>query len=204
MLELQGKCKSIVLGHYGKRHTCRGGPATIDYSDYLNYHSVQFAIPSVTERTPLMVYSGTQLTSSLSARTFIQQYILSTLMIILPHTSNAQCTLSNRTDYTPGTQPSAVAYSPNGSYCATVNYYPIATISVYQVGAGGVLTSVAGSPFSTNIRPVSVTYSPNSLYCAVANRDIHKVSVYRVSTQGALTEIADSPFATGSYPGSVT
>ena len=67
--------------------------------------------------------------------------------------------------------PLSVAFSPDGSLLATANSVAGVGVSLFAVAAGGVLTPVVGSPFSTGSQQyaVSVAFSPAGGLLAVAN-----------------------------------
>ena len=94
-----------------------------------------------------------------------------------------------------------MAFSPSGGLLATANQ-AAGTVSVFQVGAGGALTAVSGSPFATG-SPRSVAFSPGGGLLATANTNERTASVFQVGSSGALTPVSGSPFATGSLPVSV-
>ena len=83
------------------------------------------------------------------------------------------------------------------------------SVSAFAVDAGGVLTSVPGSPFSTggagaNVLCAAVdriTVSPSRNLLFVANSGDQTISVFSINaTTGALTAVAGSPFASGLTP----
>src|SRR6185437_12269445 len=83
------------------------------------------------------------------------------------------------------------------------------SVSAFAVDAGGVLTSVPGSPFSTggagaNVLCAAVdriTVSPSGNLLFVANSGDQTISVFSINaTTGALTAVAGSPFASGLTP----
>ena len=106
----------------------------------------------------------------------------------------------------PETYPDSVAFSPGGGLLATANYAfgPGGTVSVFAVNqTTGVLTPVAGSPFSAGLFAESVAFGPGGGLLATANLTGNTVSVFSVDqTSGALAVVAGSPFADGSSPGS--
>ena len=101
-----------------------------------------------------------------------------------------------------GSAPESVVFSPVGGLLAVANGNG-GNVSVFSVGAGGALTQVTGSPFTTGSGPVSVAFSPDGGLLAVANSNDDDVSVFSVGAGGALTQVTGSPFPTGSGPVSV-
>lgn len=69
-------------------------------------------------------------------------------------------------------------------------------ISAYSV-ASGVLTQLAGSPFSAGGGPLGITMTPNGKFVYVANSGDGTVSGYSVGSGGALRPLSGSPFADG-------
>jgi 6-phosphogluconolactonase (cycloisomerase 2 family) len=68
-------------------------------------------------------------------------------------------------------------------------------VSTYQIGTGGALLAVAGSPFSAGGAPNSVTVVPSGLFAYVADVIPGSVSGFTVAKNGVLTPIPGSPFA---------
>jgi WD40 repeat protein len=110
-----------------------------------------------------------------------------------------------------GNNPIAIAFSPNGQLLATSeDFDPTATVgvgcegegdcvytsgvSVYSVGAGAALSSVAGSPFllpaTGGVLPYSIAFSPNGGLLAVAGTGQSDIDVFTVAAGGTLTAAA--------------
>jgi uncharacterized repeat protein (TIGR01451 family) len=69
-------------------------------------------------------------------------------------------------------------------------------VHVFNIGAGGTLTEVLGSPFSTLDGPdLNVQLSPDERFLFVSHLGSNSVSVMSVGATGTLTEITGSPFA---------
>jgi 6-phosphogluconolactonase (cycloisomerase 2 family) len=65
----------------------------------------------------------------------------------------------------------------------------------YTVAQNGVLTPIAGSPWTNVMTPAySLTVEDSFLY--VANNDPGSVSAWKIGADGALTQIQGSPFKT--------
>ena len=80
-------------------------------------------------------------------------------------------------------------------------------VSAYSIdGTTGVLTPVAGSPFSTDFFPFSVTVDPTGRFAYVVNGfAAGTVSAFAIDqSTGALTPVVGSPFPAGWGPTSVT
>jgi 6-phosphogluconolactonase len=69
-------------------------------------------------------------------------------------------------------------------------------LAVYTIGAGGVLNSVAGSPFAAGAQPLSVVLDSTGKYVYVANGNDATISGYSVAN-GVATALAGSPYASG-------
>lgn len=102
-----------------------------------------------------------------------------------------------------GSQPDALAFSPNGKLLATADSGGNA-VELFSVSSSGALTPVTGTPTPTGSAPASVAFSPDGRLLAVANRLGNTISIFSVATStGALTPVAGSPFRTGSRPASI-
>jgi 6-phosphogluconolactonase (cycloisomerase 2 family) len=97
---------------------------------------------------------------------------------------------------TTGDLPYDVAITPAGTFVYIPNYND-ATISAFSIDAtSGVLTPIAGSPFTNGAdNPAAAVVSPNGNFLFVANQSGSN-SVFAINaTTGALTPITGSPFA---------
>lgn len=72
-------------------------------------------------------------------------------------------------------------------------------LDVFRVGAGGALTRVAGSPFTTNANPTRVAMHPNGRFVYTTNGAALEGFALDATT-GALTALPGSPFNVGSDP----
>ena len=70
-------------------------------------------------------------------------------------------------------------------------------VAVYAIGAGGVLSSVSGSPFAAGQGTFDVAIDGTGKYLYAANRADATVSGYSVGTGGGLTALGGSPYKTG-------
>ena len=95
--------------------------------------------------------------------------------------------------------PLSVAFSPDGSLLATANSVAGVGVSLFAVAAGGVLTPVVGSPFSTGSQQyaVSVAFSPAGGLLAVANAAVGGDSV-SVFSLGSPTKVGPPSAQIGS------
>jgi 6-phosphogluconolactonase (cycloisomerase 2 family) len=78
-------------------------------------------------------------------------------------------------------------------------------ISVFSIDASsGVLTQIAGSPFTTGSEPIRVVADPSGKFLFTANQQDKNVSCFSIDgTSGALTPVSGSPFATPAAPEAV-
>ena len=90
---------------------------------------------------------------------------------------------------------------------ATTSYLYIARsgaagsgLAVYSVANGGVLNSVAGSPYATGVGPHSVTLDSTGAYAYVGNRTDGTIGGYSIAAGGKLTALASAPYTTGTLP----
>ncbi len=72
------------------------------------------------------------------------------------------------------------------------------SVEVYQIGSGGALTQVSGSPFSVPFFPGNLGVDGQGKYLYVTGYpNSSEVAAYTIGTSGALTAVSGSPFA---YP----
>lgn len=76
-------------------------------------------------------------------------------------------------------------------------------VRVLTINTNGTLTSVAGSPYPTDLGAGSVIVDKTGAYVYVANSGANSISGFALSSAGALTPLAGSPYATGSAPESL-
>jgi len=75
------------------------------------------------------------------------------------------------------------------------------SVSAFTIGAGGALTPVAGSPFTTGGRPVGIAVTPDGHHLFAANYDASTISAFAIGPTGSLREIPGSPIPSGgSHP----
>jgi 6-phosphogluconolactonase (cycloisomerase 2 family) len=88
-----------------------------------------------------------------------------------------------------GTNPSAVAITPDGKFLYTVT--EDSTIDPYAIGAGGALTPISctGSNCDTGSQPFWLTISPNGKFLYVSEFGGSKIAPYAIASDGSLTPI---------------
>ncbi len=94
-----------------------------------------------------------------------------------------------------GTDVYVTAYDTSVS--PTVGY-----IFGFSVGSGGVLTSLAGSPFAAGIRPSALASDKSGTYLYATDYAGNDVLAYTIAS-GVLTPLAGSPFKAGTNPSAI-
>ena len=117
------------------------------------------------------------------------------------NTTTGAIALSQQLVPTLVTSDNAIAIDKNTAYAFIARSGTAGTgVAVYTIGAGGALTSVAGSPFAAGSQPYSVVLNVANNYVYVANRGDGTISAYTLGTGGVLTPVTNSPFASGNSP----
>lgn len=103
--------------------------------------------------------------------------------------------------------PTAVNVLSSGNYVYVTAYDSSVTPHVgyifgFSVGTGGVLTALAGSPFSAGVLPSAITSDASGSYLYITDYSRNKVLGYSVNS-GQLTQLASSPFQTGTAPSAI-
>lgn len=103
-----------------------------------------------------------------------------------------------------GTNPTAVAVSPNGAFAFVANSGS-SNVSAYTINATtGALTAVAGGAVAAGTTPTAAAVSTNSSFLYVVNQGSNNVSAYAIDAgTGVLTALAGgtgNPFAAGTTP----
>jgi DNA-binding beta-propeller fold protein YncE len=105
--------------------------------------------------------------------------------------------------------PTAVNVLASGAYVYVTAYdsstpSPVGYVFAFSVGTGGVLTAVAGSPFTAAgfTQPSSIASDGKSAYVYVTDSVRGDVLGYSVSSTGALTSLG-SPYPAGNGPSSI-
>ena len=71
-------------------------------------------------------------------------------------------------------------------------------VAVYSLGANGVPTAVAGSPFAAGGGPFALQIDSTGKYLYAANRTDGTISGFTIGTGGVLAALGGSPYASGS------
>lgn len=112
--------------------------------------------------------------------------------------NSQQLTLSSNT-----TSDNALAIDSTGSYLYIARSGANGGVAVYTIGAGGVLNSIAGSPFAAGAQPFFVVLDTTGKFLYVANRSEGTISGYSIGTGSALTALSGSPYTSGSQVNSL-
>jgi 6-phosphogluconolactonase len=103
--------------------------------------------------------------------------------------------------------PTAVNVLSSGTYVYVSAYDTTVTPHVgyifgFSVGTGGVLTALAGSPFSAGVLPSAITSDATGKYLYITDYSRGNVLGYTVAS-GLLTPLAGNPFPTGTAPSAI-
>ncbi|HXZ31683.1 MAG TPA: beta-propeller fold lactonase family protein [Terriglobales bacterium] len=112
---------------------------------------------------------------------------------------------------TTATLPTAVAVSASGNFLYVANNFTN-SVSAFQIGSSGALTSLGASPYTAGLAPSGLGIIPSGGFLYVANSGSNNVSAYAIcdkvvtscvnpnSPDGTLTPVAGSPFSAGIGP----
>jgi 6-phosphogluconolactonase len=125
-----------------------------------------------------------------------------TAFTVDPGTGNLGNVAGSPFAITPASNPQSLAVSPKGDFLFVANTTQ-GTVAVFAIGNNGVLTAVAGSPFSmgAGATPTAVA-AGNGGHLYVADSAHNAVLGFNVSASG-LSPIAGSPFAAGAAPSAI-
>jgi DNA-binding beta-propeller fold protein YncE len=133
-----------------------------------------------------------------ASRLFVPERSPANDILVYDVASSGALTLVTGSPFPAGTNPAAVAPSPDGGRLYAVNPSSV-NLSGYTVGGSGALTPVPGSPFGADalglISAAAVTPDSRRLYLPAFNPE--SVLGYELGPSGTLTAIAGSPFASG-------
>jgi 6-phosphogluconolactonase len=73
----------------------------------------------------------------------------------------------------------------------------------FQVGSGGVLSALPGSPFAAGTQPSGIASDSTGSYLYVTDFARSDVLGYSIAASGALTSLAASPFPAGNQPSAI-
>ena len=130
---------------------------------------------------------------------FVSNQLANTVSAFSLNTSTGALSPVPGSPFATGARPTTVVVDSMGRFVFVANQ-AANSITVFSIGAGGVLTRVAGSPFAAN-SPFGLTISPAGTVLYASNFpdsqtiDFNTVSAFTISPNGALTAISGSPFA---------
>jgi 6-phosphogluconolactonase len=104
--------------------------------------------------------------------------------------------------------PTGVAVQPSGKFVFVTAYDSTVTphlgyVFVFSVGAKGVLTPVAGSPFAAGAQPSAIASDATGNYVYATDYARNQVLGFSVSAGGALATLSGSPYPAGTAPAAV-
>jgi 6-phosphogluconolactonase len=130
---------------------------------------------------------------------FVSNQTANTLSAFSVNTTTGMLTVVPGSPFATGARPTAVTVDAAGKFVFVANQ-AAGSIAVFSIGAGGVLSPVAGSPFAAN-SPYGLAVNPSGTALYATNfpdsqiSDLNTVSAFSVGANGALSAIAGSPFA---------
>jgi 6-phosphogluconolactonase (cycloisomerase 2 family) len=101
-----------------------------------------------------------------------------------------------------GTNPEAIAATPNGSFLYVTNTGSD-TVSAYAIGSDGLLAPLNTPLFATGSEPYAVAVTPDGSFLYVANAGSNTVSAYAVGADGMLTPLSNRDVAAGYGPAGI-
>jgi DNA-binding beta-propeller fold protein YncE len=133
-----------------------------------------------------------------ASRLFVPQGSLTNSVLVYDVASSGAVTPVAGSPFPAGTNPAAVAPSPDGGRLYTVNPSSV-NLSAYTVGGSGALTPVPGSPFGAGALGLTgaAAITPDSRRLYLPGFLPERVLGYDLGPSGTLTPIAGSPFASG-------
>ena len=97
----------------------------------------------------------------------------------------------------PGNHPLNIAISPDGRHLYVATRISN-SVNAYDIGSGGSLTSISGSPFATGgTNGKALAFTPDGTRLYVSNNGTDDISGFNVASDGSLTLIPGSPWPTG-------
>ena len=161
-------------------------------------------IASVGTLSSLTVSGNITGNSAIFAKSIVANAISSNSYIAAPtpYLNNGSGELKSLSTTTVGTTPSEVKIHPSGRFLYVANFSSN-TVSMYSIGAGGVLTSI-GTAVATGTSPTSIAIDPTGRFLYVTNAGSNTVSQFSINiSTGALTSITTA-IATQTQPWTIT
>jgi 6-phosphogluconolactonase (cycloisomerase 2 family) len=109
-------------------------------------------------------------------------------------------------DPAPGGQPPKLAASANPTaYIASgACVSDSGQINAFNIGSGGALTPVTGSPFAAGVTPTAIASDPTDRFVYVTDLVSNELLAYTTLTDNGLSAVNNGPFVTNPYPDAVT
>jgi 6-phosphogluconolactonase len=95
--------------------------------------------------------------------------------------------------------PQFLAVSPTAA-ALYVSNGAAGTISAFSIGGNGVLTEIAGSPFTAGANITGLRIDPKGQFLYAADTGNSRIAAFSIAASGALAPVAGSPFATDLGP----
>jgi 6-phosphogluconolactonase (cycloisomerase 2 family) len=157
---------------------------------------------SVLASTPYTVKSGTIITRDVKVSPagnliFIALGTAGDVVFTLNTTTGAVATSQVLGPPSDTTSDNALAIDSTATYLYIARTGVGGGLAVYHIGSGGVLDSIAGSPYAVGSQPFSVVIDATGKYVYVANRGDATISGFSIGTASALTALSGSPYASG-------
>ena len=92
------------------------------------------------------------------------------------------------------------AYNPGGSTSSNANP---GWLFGFQVGTGGALTTVTGSPYKSGVKPSALIADPTSRFVYVTDFASNHLIGYTILSAGSLSFMLNGPFRTGGEPAAI-
>jgi 6-phosphogluconolactonase len=92
------------------------------------------------------------------------------------------------------------AYNPGGAVTSLANP---GWVFGFNVGSGGALTPVSGSPWQAGVKPSAITSDPTNRFVYVTDFASNELIGYTIQSTGALNFMVNGPFKTGNEPAAV-
>ena len=124
--------------------------------------------------------------------------------VVFQYTVGATGALAPLASVATGSYPGAIAIHPSGKFAYVVNADPAAAISLYSVGADGVLTPMTPATMAatTTFANVTIDFSGTYLY-ATSGYPGSSVSQYVIGATGTLTPLTQPTVPSGSGPNAI-
>jgi 6-phosphogluconolactonase len=156
---------------------------------------------SVVTGSPFLAGAGAEFMAfdSLHKVLFVSNQQANTVSAFLVNTSTGGLTAIPGSPFATGARPTGIAVDSSGRFVFVANQ-AANSITVFSIGANGLLTQVAGSPFAAN-SPFGLTINSAGTVLYASNfpdsqtSDFNTIAAFSIGSNGTLTAVAGSPFA---------